>query len=104
MFNRILKEIVENSATHASKISGTITVLRAALLPNSMKTGKNIIRLREEKKITRKELSCKAKVSESHLREIEHNNKKASMRTLARIADVLEVSLSELIGKSGNES
>lgn len=52
--------------------------------------------LRIQKGLTRKELARRAGVSESWLKHIENGQNLPSIRTLARIAEVLEVSIKDI--------
>lgn len=65
-----------------------------------MSVGERIKQLRKLKKITQQELANKAGLSNMTIYHIEKGNKQPSADTLAKIADVLNVSVDFLMGKS----
>ncbi|MCI5662597.1 MAG: helix-turn-helix domain-containing protein [Clostridia bacterium] len=60
-------------------------------------TGRVIRRLREERMLTQEVLSGLSAIARSHLSEIESGRTSANVETLWRIADALDMRLSELI-------
>lgn len=60
-------------------------------------TGRVIRRLREERMLTQEVLSGLSVIARSHLSEIESGRTSANVETLWRIADALDMRLSELI-------
>lgn len=60
-------------------------------------TGRVIRRLREERMLTQEVLSGLSAIVRSHLSEIESGRTSANVETLWRIADALDMRLSELI-------
>ena len=60
-------------------------------------TGRVIRRLREKRRLTQEVLSGLAAIARSHLSEIESGHTSANVETLWRIADALDMRLSELI-------
>ena len=60
-------------------------------------TGRVIRRLREERRLTQEVLSGLLAIARSHLSEIESGRTSANVETLWRIADALDMRLSELI-------
>lgn len=63
--------------------------------------GKRVKEVRTEKGISQAELAEKCKTSAQYLSQIENGRKQASLQTLVSVAEVLEVSLNELL--SGNQ-
>lgn len=61
-----------------------------------VKLGKRIKALREAKKIDRKQFAFECSLSRAHLIGIEEGRTKAGIVTLLKIADGLEITLSEL--------
>lgn len=64
---------------------------------NSKITGQVIGELRVKKNLTQESLSAFAGIARSHLAMIESGQVKANVETLWKIADALEMKLSELI-------
>ncbi len=60
------------------------------------KFGKQLRTLRTSKKMSQEELAFKAGVSAAHLGQIERAEKKPTLETIGRLAEALDVSLSEL--------
>ena len=63
------------------------------------KMGKLIRKLRKEKALSQDVLSGLAGIGRSHLAMIETGNKNASVETLWRISEAMDISLSELFQK-----
>ena len=66
-------------------------------------TGRIIRRLRLERGMSQEVLSGLAAVSRTHLTEIENGNDNANVDTLWRVADALEIRLSDLIRQVEDE-
>lgn len=65
--------------------------------------GENIIRLRQQKLMTREELSFNVDRSVSHMAQIERGARKMSVDLLIELMNVLEVDANEILGiKSDN--
>lgn len=65
-----------------------------------MNIGKNIEKIRKEKGISQERLSAKCEITKQSIYLIENNRtKNPSIKTLEKIANVLEVPLTELIKK-----
>ena len=62
----------------------------------SIKFGKQLRTLRVEKKMSQEELSFRAGISAAHLGQIERAEKKPTLETIGKLAEALEISLSEL--------
>ena len=60
------------------------------------KVRKNIIKIRKKKGYTQERLAYEAEISKGFLSEIESGKKSPTVKTLGKIADTLEVSLSKL--------
>lgn len=60
-----------------------------------MDIAKRIIYLRELKGLSTNKLADRAGISQSFLRDIEHENKRPSVRTLSEICDALGISLKD---------
>lgn len=65
------------------------------------KLGENLKAFRLRKKMTLAELSRKAEVSKSQISQIERNTSAPTITRLARIADALEVDISDLLSEAG---
>ena len=63
--------------------------------------GKRVKEVRTEKGITQADLAERCKTSAQYLSQIENGRKQASLQILVSVAEVLEVSLNELL--SGNQ-
>ncbi|MCG6189112.1 helix-turn-helix domain-containing protein [Maribellus maritimus] len=61
------------------------------------KIGKNIVRLREKKGLRQIDLAIELDIDDSSLRRIESGRTNPTILTLKKIADVLEVNLSEIV-------
>lgn len=61
-----------------------------------MSTGKNIKRIRKEKKITQKELAEKSGVSEISIRQYENEKRNPKIETLDKIASALDVFIADI--------
>ena len=59
--------------------------------------GKQVRKIRQEKQITQEELSQKTGLANRFLQDIEAGNKQASITTVFRLADGLQVSPNELV-------
>lgn len=66
--------------------------------------GLRIRRYRMERKITQEELAFRVNTSASYISNIEHGHKKPSLEKLAEIADVLNVTINDLIYPVSNVS
>lgn len=66
-------------------------------------TGQVIGRLRVQQGLSQEELAKKAGIARSHLAMIENGKKSASVETLWKIAEALEIRLSTLLGKVEEE-
>jgi len=53
--------------------------------------GKNIVRIRNQRKVTQEELSFRAGIDRSYLSQIEAGKRNPSLNLLARIAESLDV-------------
>ena len=62
--------------------------------------GKRIKNLREKKSITQMELADKAGLARSYIGQIESGLKNASLETIVSIANILEVSIEEILKDS----
>jgi transcriptional regulator with XRE-family HTH domain len=62
------------------------------------KVGLNIRKLREARGLTQEELASGAKLKQSHISKLESGVTEGSLSSLRRIADVLNVPVSELLG------
>lgn len=58
--------------------------------------GKRLRILRTEKKMSQEELSFKAGISPAHLGQIERAEKKPTLETIGKLAEALDISLSDL--------
>lgn len=59
--------------------------------------GKNINRLRKEKRMTQEDLCGIAELDRSHLSEIENGKANITIKSLSKIAEALEVRLKDLL-------
>lgn len=59
--------------------------------------GEQVRKIRQEKQVTQEELSQKTGLANRFLQDIESGNKQASITTVFRLADGLEVSPNELL-------
>lgn len=64
-----------------------------------MSIGRNIARLRKRKGLTQEELAEKAEITRGYLANIEIGKERASIRVLARIANLLNVDITSLLKK-----
>jgi len=62
----------------------------------SDKVRRNIVRIRQEKGYTQERLAYESGISKGFLSEIESGKKSPTIRTLEKIAETLEITLSEL--------
>lgn len=70
---------------------------------DSVSIGENIIRLRQQRLMTREELSFNVDRSVSHMAQIERGARKMSVDLLIELMNVLEVDANEILGiKSDN--
>lgn len=70
---------------------------------DAVSIGENIIRLRQQKLMTREELSFNVDRSVSHMAQIERGARKMSVDLLIELMNVLEVDANEILGiKSDN--
>lgn len=70
---------------------------------DSVSIGENILRLRQQKLMTREELSFNVDRSVSHMAQIERGARKMSVDLLIELMNVLEVDANEILGiKSDN--
>lgn len=70
---------------------------------DSVSIGENITRLRQQKLMTREELSFSVDRSVSHMAQIERGARKMSVDLLVELMNVLEVDANEILGiKSDN--
>lgn len=60
--------------------------------------GMNIRKLREARGLTQEELASGAELKQSHISKLESGVSEGSLSSLRRIADVLNVPISELLG------
>src|SRR6218665_2297625 len=65
-----------------------------------MKIGHNILKIREKKSLSRKELAAKIGVSETQIGYYERSENFPSQVLLAKIAKVLEVKIADLYGET----
>jgi transcriptional regulator with XRE-family HTH domain len=67
----------------------------------NMTTGQRIKQIRQQKGLTQKQLAdrCKPKMFDSAIRRIENSDKEPRLETVLKIADVLGVPVSELLGR-----
>lgn len=70
---------------------------------DSVSIGENILRLRQQKLMTREELSFSVDRSVSHIAQIERGARKMSVDLLVELMNILEVDANEILGiKSDN--
>lgn len=70
---------------------------------DSVSIGENITRLRQQKLMTREELSFSVERSVSHMAQIERGARKMSVDLLIELMNILEVDANEILGiKSDN--
>jgi transcriptional regulator with XRE-family HTH domain len=67
-----------------------------------MNTGKILQQRRKAMGLSRKEVACLSGISISHLKNIETGHVKPGLKTILRIASILELSLEEIM-KNNNE-
>lgn len=65
-----------------------------------MTIGENIKKIRKEKRLTQKELAQRLNVSQANLAQYENGKRNPKLATLQKIADALEVSVSDLLSSS----
>ena len=65
------------------------------------KIGKNILKIREEKNVSRADLAEKAKISYNYLSQIEQERKRPTIPVLEKISTALDVPLASLFGEDG---
>lgn len=59
--------------------------------------GKNIVRIRKEKKMTQEDLCGLAQIDRSYLSEIENGKMNVTIKALIKIADALDIKLINLM-------
>lgn len=64
------------------------------------KFGENLRHLREQNKLTQKALAQKLHIKRSTLSKYETGDREPGLKTLVKIADVLEVSVDKLLGRN----
>ncbi len=62
----------------------------------SQRVALNIIKVRKEKGYTQERLAYESDISKGYLSEVESGKKSPTVRTLAKLAEVLEVPLAKL--------
>ncbi|MBU0858497.1 MAG: helix-turn-helix domain-containing protein [Alphaproteobacteria bacterium] len=66
--------------------------------------GQRILAFRKAQKLTQEDLAGLAQIDRSHLSEIENGYKNVSIHTLKKLADALQVKMSQLVEDAPDES
>ena len=86
-----------------TKFPFTIFLKGDVIMLDSVKVGRAIQKVREDKKLSQEVVSGLAGIGRTHLSAIERGERKPTLETFFKIADAMDMNASELMVKIENE-